>query len=71
MREIALNYGGITRKSRAFSRVIMAVNAHISRVNWQEVEFVAIYTLKALTIDTREIAREHAQTRVNGLGPPA
>ena len=49
----------------------MAVNAHISRVNWQEVEFVAIYTLKALTIDTREIAREHAQTRVNGLGPPA
>ena len=26
--EIALNYGGITRKSRAFSRVITPVNTH-------------------------------------------
>ena len=30
VREIALNYGGITCKSRAFSRVITPVNAHIS-----------------------------------------
>ena len=66
VREIALNYGGITRKSRAFSRVITAVNAHITpknRVNRREVEFAAIYTSKVLTIDTREIAREHARTR--------
>ena len=30
VRKITLNYGGITRKSRAFSRVIMPVNAHIT-----------------------------------------
>ena len=60
---------GITRKSRVFSRVITPVNAHIThilRVNWREVEFAAIYTSKVLTIDTREIAREHARTRVKG-----
>ena len=39
----------------------------ISRVNWREVEFVAFYTSKALTIDTCEIACEHAFVR----GPPA
>ena len=42
-----------------FSRVITLVNA-------QNAEFVAIYTSKALTIDTHEIAREHSRTRVNG-----
>ena len=29
----SLNYGGITRKSRAFSRVITPVNAHITPKN--------------------------------------
>ena len=72
VRVIALNNGGITRKSLAFTRVIMQVNSHISpkthilHMNWREVEFAAIYTSKALTIDTREISREHTQTRVNG-----
>ena len=74
VRVIALNHGGIKRKSRTFSHVIMPVNAHISAkkthisyVNWREVEFAAIYTSKALTIDTHEIEREHARTRVNAL----
>ena len=63
---------GITRNSHAFSRVITPVNAHITakthilRVNWREVEFAAIYTSKVLTIDTREIVREHTRTRVKG-----
>ena len=33
VREIALNYGGITRKSRVFSRVITPVNARITPKN--------------------------------------
>ena len=33
VREIALNYGGITHKSHAFSRVITPVNAHITPKN--------------------------------------
>ena len=34
----------------------------MSRVNWREDEFAAIYTSKALTIN--------AKMRVNGRGPP-
>ena len=64
---ITQNYGGITCKLRAFSRVITPVNAHITpkthilRVNWREVESAAIYTSKVLTIDTREIARKRGR----------
>ena len=67
VRVITRNFGGITRQSRAFSRVITPINAHITpknhilHVNWREVESAAIYTSKVLTIDTREITRERGR----------
>ena len=42
-------------------KYILCQKTHILHVNWREVEFAAIYTSNVLTIDTREIAREHAR----------
>ena len=49
------------RRAHVILKLISRQKTHTSRVNWREVEFAAIYTSKALTIDTREIAREWAR----------